>query len=68
MLVDLHSQNTHTKEKRTEQKGVRENHSHIELAAVAFAPSPKTKVKTVFKGALGLSGALEYRSVTIRLI
>ena len=67
MLVDLHSQNTHTK-KKTEQKGVRENHSHIELAAVAFAPSPKTKVKTVFKGALGLSGDLEYRSVTIRLI
>ena len=49
MVEDLQAELSH-KEKKTGQKGVRENHSHIMLTAVALAPSLKSKaVKEIWE-------------------
>lgn len=54
MVEDLQAELDH-KEKKKEQKGVRENHSHILLTAVAFAPLSKTKrSKAYLKGLSGI--------------
>ena len=53
MVEDLQAELSH-KEKKTGQKGVRENHSHIMLTAVALAPSSKSSSKKFNKEFLGL--------------